>query len=502
MTQQAPVRLTAALVESFGGLFLSANYDTYSPNAPFHREVWGMYCSDHAQCAVAAPRGSAKSTSFTLVYGLAVLLFREQSYVVVLGSSEEMAAESIGEFYYELSENEDIIREFGIKRFVTETKTDLIVECNDGYQFRLIGRGPGQKIRGRKWRGKRPGLLLFDDVEDDEQVETKEQRSKFLHWFFRAAKQCIRLGGKCRGHGTILNEDSMLANLMKNPEWLTKVYRAHKSFDDFSELLWPERLSEAVLRAKQRELIAAHDAAGYSQELLNDPQDNAEAFLRRQDFIPMREEDFDCPKRINVGWDFAVSKADLANRTSCTVGGKDARNLLHFLDFRVGRWNPSVSPAEKSAGEYGWIDLMFEVDERWSPEAHFVEGGIIWNAVMNVVYQEMLTRDKFLNLVVLNPVKDKATRGTSLKKRHRAGATRWNTSADGYEGAKEELLKFTGVAAARLDDQFDSAATLSLGFDREPLVEEEDFEPEEELEMHRRDPRKALADGRSQVTGY
>jgi hypothetical protein len=497
----APVKLTPDLLESFAGLFLSSNYDEVVPNAPFHREVWGMYCSDHPQCAVAAPRGSAKSTNFTLVYGLAVALFREQSYTVLLGSSEEMAAESIGEFSYELHENEDIQREFRITRFITDTKTDLIVECKDGYQFRIIGRGPGQKIRGRKWRGKRPGLLLFDDVEDDEQVETKEQRTKFLHWFFRAAKQCLRVGGKCRGHGTILHEDSMLANLMKNPEWLTKVYRAHASFNDFSQLLWPERLSEEVLRRKQRELIAAHDAAGYSQEILNDPQDNADAYLRKDDFIPMKEADHEKWMHRAVGWDFAVSKSDLANRTSFTVGGKDTENLVHHLDFGAGYWSPTVTAAEADAGESGWVDKMFEVDKRWAPEEHFVEGGTIWNAVKNFIFQEMQVRDHFLNIVVLNPVKDKATRGKPLQKRHRAGATRWNTEATGYEDAKQEMLRFTGVAAARLDDQFDSCATLHLGLDGVAVMDADDAMSEEEWAARRR-AREPQDQGRSRVTGY
>jgi hypothetical protein len=91
-----------------------------------------------------------------------------------------------------------------------------------------------------------------------------------------------------------------------------------------------------------------------------------------------------------------------------------------------------------------------------------------------------------------------------LKKRHRAGATRWNTNSDGYEGAKEELLKFTGSAASRLDDQFDSAATLSIGFDESALVEQEDFFTEEEQELERGFYSRGGArdQGRSQVTGY
>jgi hypothetical protein len=158
------------------------------------------------------------------------------------------------------------------------------------------------------------------------------------------------------------------------------------------------------------------------------------------------------------------------------------------------------SEAGKRRGEFGWIDLMFEIEDRWHPEVHFVEDGVIWRSVKQILYQEMQVRDTYLSIEEIPSIKDKATRGTSLKKRHRAGATRWNTQAEGYEDAKAEILRFTGNAAARLDDQFDSAALLSLGFDRVPLTAEGDDDSDEELEMERQDPRRE--EGRSVVTGY
>jgi hypothetical protein len=370
----------------------------------------------------------------------------------------------------------------------------------DDYRFRVLSRGAEQRIRGSLWKGKRPNLIVCDDMEDDEQVESVDRRRKFRRWFFRAAKQALSKSGKIRVHGTILHEDSLLNRLRKMKTWEHLFYKAHNSFDDFGGLLWPDRWSEQALRHRRQEFIEDGDAAGYSQEFLNDPQDNFDAFLRRDDFIPMSQEDYEQPKKICAGWDFAVSKADVANRTSCTVGGKDSRNLLHFLDFQVGRWSSAESDSAKARGELGWIDVMFDVEKRWSPETHFVEGGVIWKSIEHIVQQEMHTRDIFMNIRVLNPVKEKAIRGQSLKKRHRAGATRWDTKADGFESAKEEMLRFTGVAAARLDDQFDSAATLSLGFDLEPLVQEEDFDTDEEFQMRREDPRQQA--GRNEVTGY
>jgi hypothetical protein len=520
------IQLTADLIESFAGTFVSPRYDSPKPTPPFHRTAWALYASDAPAVVCVAPRDHAKSTGLTTDVILAESLFRRSDYIILISSTEEGASEQLGNISEELTENDDIIREFGIKKFIKSSAVDIIVEMNDGHRFRIIAKGAEQRIRGRLWKGKRPNLIIADDMEDDEQVENADRRAKFRRWFFRAAKQALSKQGRIRVHGTILHEDSLLSRLINCPTchkrtqditkgpcpqcgkekiWKHLYFKAHAGFDDFTNILWPERWTEEQLRARQQEFIEDADAAGYSQEFLNDPQDNAESYLRRQDYLPMSEEDHEADKILDVGWDFAVSKADAANRTAYTVGGVCAQNLTHFLAFGAGRWNPTVSPQEKEEGKFGWMDLMFEVEERWHPRTHFVEGGVIWNAVQNTVYVEMQRRGRWLNIHVLNPIKDKATRGIPLKKRHRAGHTRWDVKADGYEGAKEEQLRFTGLAAARLDDQFDSAATLVLGIEQYSTVEEEDFYDQDrrDLEEGFWNQRKASsAQGRSTVTGY
>ena len=500
-----PVTLTADLIEAFAGTFISPRFDDQRPTPQFHRAAWELYASPKQSCMVIAPRDHAKSTGLTTVYTLAEVMFRSSDYVILVGSTEEGSAEQLGNIVEELTENEDLIREFGVGKFLRTSASDVICEMKDGHRFRIIAKGAEQRIRGRLWKGKRPNLLVCDDMEDDEQVENADRRSKFRRWFFRAAKQALSKSGRIRVHGTVLHEDSLLSRLRKNRTWSHQFYKAHSGFDDFSNILWPERWSEEQLRERRQEFIEDGDSAGYSQEFLNDPQDNAESYLRSVDFIPMTEDDGKRDKVVNAGWDFAVSKADLANRTSCTIGGLDLNNTLHFLDFYVGRWNVTAAPEEKMRGIKGWLDLMFEVDKRWKPDAHFVEGGVIWKAVENTVYTEMQERGVFLNLVVLNPIKDKATRGLAFKKRHRAGATRWNTEADGFDDAKAEMLRFTGRAAARLDDQFDSAATLCIGIEAGVTVDEEDFFDDEEMELEKgfwNRKQSSAADGRSRVTGY
>jgi len=486
-----PVQLTAELVESFAGIFLSGRYDRPVATPIFHREGWAAYCSPLELVGLCAPREHAKSTAFTFAFTMAEVCFRVSQYVIIIGSTEDMAAEQLSNLREELLENGDLRREFGIIKFEQDSKTDIIVRCDDGYRFRLLARGAEQKIRGKMWNGKRPDLIIGDDMEDDEQVENRDRRKKFSNWFFRAARQAVGRNGRIRVHGTILHEDGLLNGLRRNPTWKFLFFKAHASFDDFDELLWPAAWPESRLRQRQAELIAQGDAAGYSQEFLNDPRDNSEAYLRRGDFLALSAADKTQPIRCAAAMDFAVSKADKANRTSISVGGVDPQNFLQYRDQRVGRWDPTE-----------WIEEMFSVQTAHNPEVFFVEDGVIWKAVKTMVYNEMRTRGIWMNIEAIPSIKDKATRGRTLQKRTRAHSCKFDKDADWYPSFENELLKFTGYGESTLDDQFDSAALLALGVERLGPVEDEDFESDEELEILARNRMRPEQDGRSRVTGY
>lgn len=483
--------LTADLIEGFAGMFLSGRYDDAKPTPPFHRAAWGLYVSPVKQAMVIAPRDHAKSTGLTFDYILAEVCFRHADYVILIGSTEEKASEQLSNISEELHENEDLRKEFGISHFETDQKTEIIVVHDDGYRFRILARGAEQKIRGALWNGKRPNLIVCDDMEDDEQVESKERRSKFRRWFFRAAKQALSKKGRIRVHGTILHDDSLLARLMKNKIWVYQFYKAHNSYNDFTGLLWPERWTAEDLRNRQIEFEEDGDAAGYSQEFLNTPLDNNEAYLRKQDFLPMSEDDYLVDKKFSVGVDFAISKEDIANKTSFTVGGQDVSNLLHITDQRLGRW-----------GTLEIIEEFFLIQSRWNPQAFFVENGQIWLAIQSVLYNEMRRRDTWLNCVALSSVKDKGVRGRAMQKRHRGGGMRFDKRADWYQAYEAELLRFTTGSQAIADDQFDSSTILCRGLEVLPDVEQEDFMEDEELEEERDSNYYRGGGNRNAVTGY
>jgi hypothetical protein len=464
--------LTAELVEAFSGIFMSPRYDQPMPTPEFHRLGWEYYCTDNPAGALAAPRNHAKSTSFTHDFILANVCFRVEDYVILLGSSEEMAIEHLGDIATELRENEPLRSHFGIKGFITEQKTDIIVECTDGHQFRIIARGAEQKIRGRKWRGKRPGLIVGDDLEDDEQVESKDRRRKFS-----------------------LQEDSLLANLIK--QWKGLLFKAHRSFDEFVDILWEEKFPEARLRAIRQEFIDRLDSGGYSQEYLNDPFDSDNAFIRKEDILPMSHgdpDDYDKVERKQMlfcaSTDFAVSKADRANRTSISIGGKDPENMVYLVDQRVGRLNSLEI-----------IEEHFSVQTRWSPFIFWVEAGAIWDTLWPMFKTEMIKRDIFINFVPMKSNKDKGVKGQYFQKRTRAGGFKANKEASWYAPWEVEVLRFTGTAEATLDDQFDSTAQLARGFDNIE-VDWDDLDSEEVQDLRAQAQAARNVSGRNKHTGY
>lgn len=482
-------KLSARLVEAFALYYLYKNLDEAKPTPPFHRESWELYCSDEPKASVIAPRGHAKSSALTHIFILATALFRVEDYIILVSTNEELAIEHLGDINRELTENEELITDFKIKGFVTNSKTEIVVEFEDGHQFRILARGSGQKMRGRKWRGKRPGLIVCDDLEDDEQVENKDRRDKFRKWFNRAVIPALRRGGKVRVHGTILHEDSLLSRFKKIDQWKVLFYRAHKSFDDFSELLWPEQHGEKELRDIRQGYIEDFDAAGYSQEYLNDPFDNTDAYLKKEWFHEMEEEHFEEDMKRCIGVDFAISKKDKANRTSFTTAGQTSDNFLQFIDQEVDRWDTNEI-----------MDMFFTLQERHQPYCFFVEDGIIWKVIEPMLNIEMRMRETFIACVAILPVKDKASRGRSWQKRMKSKSCRFNKKAPWYASYEAEVLRFTGNSDAVLDDQFDSSAIVSRGFDDLPILDEDEFKSDDELYAQRTD--SPNQQGRSKTTGY
>lgn len=440
--------LTGNQILGFSNAVLTGYYDDKKPTPPCHLEWWDLCGSDHPQIAVAAPRNHAKSTAITHCLTLAATAFRMWQYVIIVSDTEEQAVEFLTDIRNEIKDNEILQDIIQFKRMVKDATTDAIVECVDGHQFRILAKGAEQKLRGRKWRGRRPDAIVCDDLENDEIVENSDRREKFRRWFFAACKQSLRDGGVIRVVGTILHEDSLLSRLIKNKTWTSRLYKAHAGFDDFSQILWKEKFPEARLRNIRQEFIEEGTPELYSQEYLNDPFDSTGNYFQRSDFIPLNRDD-PGPFIYYAGVDFAISERERSDRTA----------------FKVVRVNPSGRKAVIYSMKDRWdslqiIEQFFDVEALYAPECFFVESDKIEKAIGPVLEQEMRLRKTYLAIEKITPSKSKRTRATPLRKEMRGRNVEWDMDADWFHDCQQEFLRFDkGVH----DDDVDSTGVIFLG---------------------------------------
>lgn len=467
-----------------------------------HLEWWDLCCSGDKQVAIAAPREHAKSTAITLSYVLAAVLFREHQFVIVCSDTEGQSTLFLGDIKQELIENEDLISLFGIKQFLKMAETDIIVEMNDGYKFRIMAKGAEQKLRGTKWDNKRPDLIVCDDIENDEAVVNGDRREKFRRWFYGALMPSRATGGKIIVVGTILHMDSLLERLMpvlslkttvsedlkdysiaKNSVWKSVKYRAHNS--DFSKILWEEKWPVETLKKLKRGFLEQGMADVYSREYLNYPIDEATAYFKRDDFIPFTPNDLESRVEYYSAIDFAISTAERADYTVIATVGVNSDGDLLVTDIRRGRWDA-----------HEIIEEMFSVHRRYHPELFVVESGAIQKAIGAFLQREMMQRGTYLNLYPVTPTKDKQSRSRSLQARMRAGGIRFDKDKMWYPSLEDEMARFP---RDRHDDQVDALSWIGLVLDK---ISDAPTNKELEEEEWNKMEEESSGIGRSTITGY
>jgi predicted phage terminase large subunit-like protein len=470
------VKLDAELLLAFSDLYLKGNFDEAVQTPAAHLEWWRLVCLPRRFVAIAAPRGHAKSTAITHTFVLANVCFRTKRHVLIVSDTESQAGMFLGNIKRELEENEDLREAFGIKRFIKDSETELIVLFEDGTKSRIIARGGAQKIRGTNWLGKRPDLIVCDDLENDEAVLNQDRRDKFLEWFMKTLIPCGSKSATVRVVGTILHEDSLLNGLMPDlledpgivieplriytttkQSWLAVLYRAHPDFDDFSEILWPEQWSEERLREERQGYTDRGLPEGYAQEYLNNPQASQGAYFEEDDLLPFEANAYDPatkdPEEFYIGVDLAISTKDRTAFTAFTVAGVDPHGTLRIREV-----------VRKRIGTYEIIDTFFVLNEKYKHKsatgtipAFLVENENIAKSIGPVLYKDMDERQEYLNLETMPPIHDKTLRARSFQGRVRAHRVEFDHNASWWPVLKNELMLFP---KGRFADQVDALAWI------------------------------------------
>lgn len=260
-------KLGAIDLEYFGRAYLAHYFVRKSP--AFHGEldrIWRegvmkgldptesakeINRADGCRRAIEAPRGHAKSTTFTFKDDLHAAAYAYKHYILILSDSSEQAEGFLADLKTELEENAALKEDFG--ELEGKVWKASVILLSNGVKIEAIG--SGKKIRGRRHKQWRPDLIVCDDLENDENVNTPDQRKKLRNWYYKAVSKCGDTYTDIVYIGTLLHFDALLANVAKNPSYKTSVYRGVISFAENVELwdAWERIFTDLANDARQED---------------------------------------------------------------------------------------------------------------------------------------------------------------------------------------------------------------------------------------------------------
>ncbi|ARU30888.1 hypothetical protein CAP31_03810 [Sulfuriferula sp. AH1] len=199
---------------------------------PRLQEIVDNGVGDHD--AIAAPRGNAKSTIVTQIFVIWCVITGRKHFPVIIMDALDQALPMLEAIKAELAFNPRLLMDYPEATGQGRVwQVGTIVTANDA---KIQAFGSGKRMRGLRHGPHRPDLAIGDDLENDENVRSPEQRDKLDSWI---KKTVLSLGAADDSMdviiiGTILHYDSVLARLIKNPLWKSRKFKAI--------IEWPHRM--------------------------------------------------------------------------------------------------------------------------------------------------------------------------------------------------------------------------------------------------------------------
>lgn len=185
--------------------------------------------------AIAAPRGYAKSTIKSLLLPIHSLVYETERYIVIISATLKQAKQRLKNIKEELLTNQRLIDYYDLpipknpSRSWTQRQISLgeiqVEVYSAGTEMRGISHGP--------WR---PTRIILDDAEDSTRVENSEGRDKLMEWFNEVVEHLGDTYTVIDIIGTLLHPESLLATLLRRPDFKGRVYRSVIDFADNGDL--------------------------------------------------------------------------------------------------------------------------------------------------------------------------------------------------------------------------------------------------------------------------
>lgn len=423
-------------LESFGQFFFKHHLRLNTPE--FHRQIYKLYEDEKIKrIGIAAPRSHAKSTITDLVFLAWNIVHNKSRFVLLVSDTYSQAALFLETLKGELESNE-LLRAFYGDLVSDKWSEGEIIAGNT--MVKAIG--AGMKVRGLKYKESRPDLIIVDDLENDEMVESLERRDKLERWFNGALVPSMSKDGRLVMIGTILHYDSLLFKIISPDKYREFKKRLYRAIND-SGPLWPQHLNMVELEQIKQDYISKGQGYLFYQEYQNDPVSDENRKFKLEKFKYFEEKEIE-GKELNhfVLIDRAYSLEKTADFTGIIVLAVDRDN------------NWYVRMAERFKGtEKDLIDKIFGLYMYYNPIKFGIEQKAFDYTIKPALEDQMRARNTFFLVEGLKDLgKSKIVRIEGLVPRFESGSIYLKKD---QADLIDELIKFP---RALHDDLLDALA--------------------------------------------
>ncbi len=416
-----------------------------TPIGELHRE-WITIMQSYDKVALACPREHAKSTWWSLIYVIYCILYDKKKFILLVSDTASQAESLLGSIVEELETNEKLIRDFGKLAGYVPPKSEekekwTAKEIVTTSKIKVVARGWKSKLRGLKKGAIRPDLIILDDVENDENVESEDQRSKVKNVFNKSIQNLGSQGTQIIVIGTILHFDSLLNELIANPRlgWYTKLFRALEN----GVPIWSEWWSIERLEKKKSDI----GTIPFEQEFMNNPLDPSTQILKPTAYYHDATDltFYDCFGYI----DLAISEKETSDYTAIvTIGRHRTTGKLRVIDATRIR-----------AGVLEVLDLVFNLHSRFRYVAFGVEAVAFQKAFYQMLVAESSKQNKYIPAIAVEVHKDKVTRALGVSPYIENGMVEFNPSNQDFMA---EIIQFPKASHDDFVDALVGSITLAI----------------------------------------
>lgn len=244
--------------------------------APVHLEVWSeledMFLRDLSdKVELVLPRGCAKTTVCDFALSVWLHCYKKSTYTIVAGRTEFDATEYISQTKKAFEENKYILDTFGklidSRKFIVN-RLELELSNNT----KIEATSSTSSMRGKKYNGNRPSVIIADDYQGKGDIITQEARDKkYNTWVedsgYAGDKAVYRKGKKIKQAtkfivlGTILHRDCFMSRLLLNKDYKHILKRAvdfdvddffrNGLWEEFRLIYFNDKLQDSVSVAKE-----------------------------------------------------------------------------------------------------------------------------------------------------------------------------------------------------------------------------------------------------------